>query len=139
MCAQPAPRSTPARHPTASHATWRPIETELFEIGLANINSLLEPQHLAFFRLMVAESATAADLPMLVWNATHDLVVAQLEQYLRVKAPNAGFRIQDPRLAALQFIEASKSALHLEALFTGKRPTPEETRRRVRSIRASTP
>jgi hypothetical protein len=111
----------------------RAIETELFEIGLANINSLLEPQHLAFFRLMVSESATTADLPMLVWNATHDLVVAQLEQYLRVKGPNAGLRIRDPQLAALQFIEASKSALHLEALFSGKRPTQAEIRRRVRA------
>jgi hypothetical protein len=111
----------------------RPIETELFEIGLADIGSLLEPQHLAFFWLMVADSTTATDPPMLVWSATHDLVVAQLTQYLRMKAPRAGLTIDDPKLAALQFIEASKSAMHLEALVSGKRPTADEMRRRVRA------
>jgi TetR/AcrR family transcriptional regulator, mexJK operon transcriptional repressor len=111
----------------------RPIATELFEIGVANISSLLEPQHLAFFRLMVAESATPADLPMLVWNATHNLVVAQLADYLRVKARRVGLQIADPCLAALQFVEASKSALHLEALFSGRHPPADELRRRVRA------
>lgn len=111
----------------------RPIEAELFEIGVANISTLLQPQHLAFYRLMIAESGTAPDLTVLVWNATHDLVVAQLTEYLRVKAPRAGLRIADPHLAALQFIEASKSAMHLEALFAGRRPAERELRRRVRA------
>lgn len=114
----------------------RPMEAELYEIGLANILSFLKPEHLAFFRMMVAESAPqgvqGSTLPMMVWRATHKQVVAQLADYLRVKGPRVGRTFADPDLAALQFIEASKSALHLEALFSGAELDRAEIERRVR-------
>ncbi len=109
------------------------IEEELFEIGLANLSSLLNPEHLAFYRLMVAESANGSDLPMLVWSVTHKLVVARLAGYLRAKSAMEGLHLEDPDVAAVQFIEASKGALHLEVLFGGRRPTPEVMAKRVRA------
>jgi len=110
----------------------RPMEEELFEIGLSYLTSFLKPEPLAFFRMMVAESATRPEIPVLVWGATHKVFVSKLASYLREKGAQDGFHMEDPGLAALQFIEASKAALHLEMLFTGVEPGLEELVRHVR-------
>lgn len=113
-------------------ARGRPIEDDLFDIGLANINTLLKPPHLDFFRMMVAESAAGADIPTLAWSATHKRVLAKLTDYLIARTDRDGLVMEDPEVSALQFLEASKGAHHLEAMFSGVMPPQAEIVRRVR-------
>lgn len=109
----------------------RPIEQELYEVGLAYLTSFLQPEPLAFFRMMIAESASKPEIPVMVWGVTHKPFATRLATYLAGKCALEGCPLDNPELAALQFIEATKGAIHLDMLFTGLQPTPEDLSDRV--------
>lgn len=111
----------------------QPIDQDLHDVGLAYLESFLRPEPLAFFRMMVAESMTMPEIPLMVWGATHKPFAARLANYLRAKSASGALSLEDPDLAAEQFIEMTKAAIHLEVLFTGREPSARSLRKRAAS------
>lgn len=110
----------------------RSFEEDLQEVGVAYLTAFLQPEPLAFLRMMVAESVTSPEIALMVWSSTYKPFAARLAQYLRDKSYQEGFKFKDPELTAVQFLEAIKSALQLDIIFGGAYPKRRELARRVK-------
>jgi TetR/AcrR family transcriptional repressor of mexJK operon len=94
---------------------------------------LMEPESLALYRLVIAESRRLPELGRRVFTAGPERAAQALGDYLRAQGRAGTLRVRDPELSARIFLEMIKGDLHTRALFgAGKPPSAGEIEATVR-------
>ena len=102
-------------------------EQVLKHLGLHIINSVLEPEALDVFRVVLAESHIFPELGKAFWNAGPDVMKSFLVEYLVELDKRGVLKITKPELSAFQFIGMIKWPHHMRLLFgAGDAPTKAE-------------
>jgi AcrR family transcriptional regulator len=104
----------------------------LVEAGTALLWTLLDPQLLAAFRLVIAEVGNVPELADLFFRDGPGKTYGVFAAYLRRRAGEGALQVDDPQHAAAQLVELIKGDLHLRALLgTRQRPDEAAVRRHV--------
>lgn len=105
-------------------------ESDLFKAmclaGRGFLNFLLQPETVAMYRVVIAESAKFPELGRAFYAAGPAVNIERVSQFLRSRVASGDLEIDDPELAAMQFIELCKTGLlqkrQMQIIDT---PTPE--------------
>lgn len=106
--------------------TGRPIEAELAEFAVAFLTDFLDPASLAIFRMVVSEASLMPDVVHQLWKVGPLMAISQVEAYLVEQQVAGQVSIDDPHLAAAQFLDMIKAGMHLRQLMAGLPPTAAE-------------
>jgi len=102
-------------------------EKVLKAVGLHILHSVLEPEALDVFRVVLAENATFPELGKAFWDAGPEVMKNFLAGYLSELDRRGILSIPDVDLAAYQFMGMIKWPCHIRLLFgAGKPPTEKE-------------
>ncbi len=85
-------------------------------IGETFLEVLLRPSMLAFYRVIVGESARFPEFGQLFFRSGPEVAYERLSEYLTAQAVKGRLSIEDPGLTAKLFLEMVKSDLHLWAI-----------------------
>jgi len=97
------------------------------------MDRLMEPDSLALYRLVIAESRRFPELGARVFAAGPERAAASLADYLRAETRAGRLVVRDPDTAVRIFLEMIKGDLHTRALFgAGKLPSRREIENTVR-------
>jgi TetR/AcrR family transcriptional regulator, mexJK operon transcriptional repressor len=108
--------------------------TVLRAFALRFMRRLMEPEALALYRLVIAESRRLPGLGTRVFAAGPERSARALADYLRAQSRAGMMRVRDPDLSVRIFLEMIKGDLHTRALFrAGPPPTTREIEATVRS------
>src|SRR3546814_186274 len=93
---------------------------------------MLRPSSLALFRLIVAEAARFPELVAEIYAVGAGRMLATLADYLGWETENGRLRVDDPQLAAEQFVGMLAGRLQLRAVLdVGPAPDADELARRA--------
>lgn len=112
--------------------TGRAVEEELAEFAIAFLTEFLDPAMLAIFRMVVSEAALIPDVVRRLWEIGPQKAVAQVEAYLIEQQAAGRVMIDDPHLAAAQFLDMIRAGMHVRAQMAGIAPTRDEIERSAR-------
>lgn len=112
-------------------APGRPMAQVLHDFGLAYLTEFLAPGSIAFYRMMVAESARIPDTTRTLWETGPRQAIASLQVFLDGEVEAGRAEIGDTWLAAAQFIDMTRGGLHLRVLLTGVQLKPAAIRASV--------
>lgn len=102
-------------------------EQILKTVGLHILHSVLEPEALDVFRVVLAENASFPELGKAFWNAGPEVMKDYLAGYLFELDRRNVLVVPDPDLAAFQFMGMIKWPCHIRLLFgAGVPPTEKE-------------
>lgn len=101
--------------------------TALHAFAMRFITRLLEPESLALYRLVVAESRRFPKLGARVFAAGPERGTQALAEYLRAESRAGRLVVRDADAAARIFLEMIKGDLHTRALFGAGKPSMRET------------
>lgn len=123
-----------ARHifPETPNATS--VEDALRDIAEHHIAFLTSDDAQDLFRLAVAESQRFPEIGRAFYDAGPGLGVSRLATYLAASAAKGDLVIDDPDVAAHQFIELCRADLFYKRLLLGVRPFAEDVRRMAREV-----
>ena len=94
------------------------IDTSLQMIGEALINSLLSPQRIGFYRMLVKESQRFPQFGVQFLKSGPGMSYQLLSKYFDEQVELGNLKTMDTQSAAKLFIELCKGGMFLEALFT---------------------
>jgi len=100
-------------------------ERLLRALGQKFLSLMLQPSSLALYRLVVAESARFPELGAEIYAAGAGQMQARMADYLAWETRNDRLGVDDPQLAAEQFVGMLTGRLQLRALL-GVEPLPAE-------------
>ena len=100
--------------------------TALHAFAMRFMTRLLEPESLALYRLVVAESRRFPRLGAQVFAAGPERGAQALAEYLRAGSRDGRLMIRDADAAARIFLEMIKGDLHTRALFGAGKPSSRE-------------
>ncbi len=106
------------------------VERDLGQFGETFLRALLSHDSLALRRVILAEAPRFPELGKALLEDGPLATRARLAEYLRSRAAAGALRIEDPRLAAFQFVSLCQGDLVLYAEF-GVMTTPPEERIRA--------
>lgn len=107
--------------------------TVLQTFALRFMKRLMDPESLALYRLVIAESRRLPGLGERVFAAGPERGARALNGYLRAQSGAGKMRVRDPDLSVRIFLEMIKGDLHTRALFrAGPLPTAGEIEATVR-------
>lgn len=107
-------------------------ERLLRSLGQRFLSLMLQPTSLALYRLIVSESARFPELGIEIYAAGAGQMQARLADYLAWETQNGRLSVDDPRLAAEQFVSMLAGRLQLRALLgVGALPDEAELERRA--------
>src|SRR3546814_4232511 len=93
---------------------------------------MLRPSSLALFRLIVAEAARFPELVAEIYAVGAGRMLATLADYLGWETESGRLRVDDPQLAAEQFVGMLAGRLQLRAVLdVGPAPDADELARRA--------
>lgn len=102
-------------------------EQILKHLGLHIIESVLEPEALDVFRVVLAESHVFPELGQAFWKAGPDVMKGFLVEYLLELDRRKVLKIKNAELSAYQFMGMIKWPYHMRVLFgAGETPTKKE-------------
>ncbi len=102
-------------------------ERVLKTLGLHILHSVLEPEALDVFRVVLAENATFPELGQAFWDAGPEVMKDTLAGYLAELDRRGVLTVPDVDLAAFQFMGMIEWPCHIRLLFgAGKPPTEAE-------------
>jgi len=102
-------------------------EEVLKALGLHILHSVMEPEALDVFRVVLAENATFPELGKAFWDAGPEMMKEYLATYLAELDRRGVLSVPDPDLAAFQFMGMIKWPYHIRLLFNaGDQPTQGE-------------
>lgn len=102
-------------------------EQVLKAVGLHILHSVLEPEALDVFRVVLAENANFPELGKAFWNAGPEVMKDYLAGYLSELDKRGVLSVPNADLAAFQFMGMIKWPCHIRLLFgAGKPPTEKE-------------
>lgn len=108
--------------------------TVLQAFALRFMKRLMEPESLALYRLVIAESRRLPGLGSQVFAAGPERGARALADYLRAQSRAGRMRLRDPDLSVRIFLEMIKGDLHTRALFrAGPPPSAREIEATVRA------
>jgi AcrR family transcriptional regulator len=103
----------------------RPPEEVLPELGARYLAIILAPVALGMYRIVVAESGARKEVGELFWRAGPGNARVLLARYFEAQVKRQALQLEDPELAAREFIGMLIGTMHMECLL-GLRPTPEQ-------------
>jgi len=95
-------------------------------VGLHILHSVLEPEALGVFRVVLAENANFPELGQTFWDAGPEVMKDYLAGYLSELNKRGVLTVTDPDLAAFQFMGMIKWPYHMRLLFGAGIPPTEE-------------
>jgi len=110
-----------------------PPEAVLFGLGFGFVMGILSPASMKMVRQLVAEGWRVPQLGMAFFAEGPDRGRELLATYLEALCASGRLSIQDPSLAAEQFIALAEVGMSARAHMTGVAPTEQEIARKVRS------
>ena len=93
----------------------------LAELARALLRFLLEPDSIAIYRVVAAESARTPELGRTFYEAGPARLQARLAAYLRRMGERGMLSVPEPEIAAVELISLIRAELHLKALFAFER------------------
>lgn len=109
--------------------------SRLSALGLDLLALMLQPSSLALHRLIVAESARFPELGAEIYAVGAGRMLAALAQYLAWENRNGRLCVDDPELAAEQFLGILTGRMQLRALL-GAEPLPDRAELERRATKA---
>jgi AcrR family transcriptional regulator len=110
----------------------RAPEEVLVEIGTHFLRSVLAPEAIGLYRLVVAEGPTMPALSERFWELGPARTITVLGDYFAEQTRRGVLNLADPDLAARQFQGILLGSFHMECLLGMREtPTPEEIERFV--------
>ncbi len=104
----------------------------LAELARALLRFLLEPDSIAIYRVVAAESARTPELGRAFYEAGPARLQARLAAYLRRMGERGMLNVPEPEIAAVELVSLIRAELHLKALFAFERlPGQAEIDRRA--------
>ncbi|NQV83461.1 MAG: TetR/AcrR family transcriptional regulator [Rhodospirillales bacterium] len=100
-------------------------ELVLKTVGMHILRSVMEPEALDVFRVVLAENATFPELGKAFWNAGPEVMKDYLAEYLSELDRRGILSVPDADLAAFQFMGMIKWPYHIRLLF-GAADIPSE-------------
>jgi AcrR family transcriptional regulator len=111
----------------------RAPEDVLVEIGTHFLRTVLAPEALSLFRLVVAEGPTMPELSERFWALGPARTIAAFERYFAEQTRRGVLNLADANLAARQFQGILLGSFHMECLLGVREiPTPEKIEAFVR-------
>ena len=111
----------------------RAPEDFLVEIGTHFLRTVLAPEALSLFRLVVAEGPTMPELSERFWVLGPARTIAAFERYFAEQTRRGVLNLADANLAARQFQGILLGSFHMECLLGVREiPTPEKIEAFVR-------
>jgi TetR/AcrR family transcriptional repressor of mexJK operon len=105
----------------------RPPEDALVEIGIRFVQTVLAPDALGFFRLVVAEGPSMRELSERFWALGPASTITAFESYFAEQTRRGVLSLADARPAARQFLGILLGNCHMQCLLGVREiPTPEE-------------
>jgi len=114
---------------TDATADERPPEEALYAIGRAIADFWAPPEAVAFLRLVIWESPRFAELGHGLLESGRSPARRAVTRYVRRLARSQDFHIDDPQLAAVQFIDVIVGDILVSRLVATRTPAPDEKRR----------
>ena len=105
----------------------RDLRASLTTLGRRFLELVLSPDAIAVHRIMVAEVTRFPALGDVFWHAGPERTLSQIEAFLRRAAAIGSLDIDDPRLAAEEFVGLMRGENHLRHLLRLE-PTASGTR-----------
>jgi AcrR family transcriptional regulator len=106
----------------------RPPEDVLYEIGRTIADFWAPPEALAFLRLVIWESPRFPQLAESFMNIGREPARSAVKRYVHLLTEEPGYRIDDPDLAATQFIDVIVGEVMLDRLVASREPALSEQR-----------
>ncbi len=104
----------------------RDIARVLRRLGQSFLGMLFEPTMLAFLRIVIAAAAKFPEIGKAYFDAGPCRGWQRLADYLERMTAQGVLRVDDPPLAASQFLDLCKSSLHLRMLLGDTEPPSHE-------------
>ena len=98
----------------------------LRKLGQTFLDMLLDLHHLDFLRIVVGASTKFPQLGKAYFEAGPCIGMNRLAAYIRRLAGEGLLDVEDPQLAARQFLDLCKTGIHLRMML-GDRSRPSET------------
>lgn len=92
------------------------IEASLTAIAIRFLDLVLSPEAIALNRIIIAEVIRFPLLGAVFWEAGPERTRAQIESFLRRAAASGSLAVDNPRLAAEQFVALARGEIHLRSL-----------------------
>jgi TetR/AcrR family transcriptional regulator, mexJK operon transcriptional repressor len=122
------------RHHTAVYELDAPIRDTLLKIAEVFLGVVLSPRHLALLRIVQIESSRYPELGKTLYELGPGRSAKRLAAYLRDQASRGELKLQDPELAAEQFMDLTAGSLLRKALLgINLNPLPNEQKYKVES------
>jgi TetR/AcrR family transcriptional repressor of mexJK operon len=114
-----------------------PLREALCTFGRRMLEIVFAPETLGLHRIVVAESQRFPALGRLFYDSGPGGSIAALAAFLRRHRKEPALRIDDPRVAAEEFLELLRGYDHMRALLrVGNGPSPRQIEQRVeRAVR----
>lgn len=103
-----------------------PIEAQLRSMATSYMRQLMDPDALALFRVLVGECAHMRDLGRAAFRAGPEVGARRLAEDLHRWCMTGELVLDDPDIAARQFIGMIEGDLHRRAIMWERVPTKEE-------------
>ncbi len=94
----------------------RDVARVLRRLGASFLDMLVQPETLAFFRIVVAASAKFPQIGKAFYEAGPCVGAARLGTYLARLSAQGALTVPDPELAARQFLDLCKTGIYLRLL-----------------------
>ncbi len=112
----------------------RDVARVLRRLGQTFLDMLLEPASLDFLRVVIGAAAKFPGIGKAYFDAGPCFGTTRLGNYLECMASQGLLRVDDPQLAARQFLDLCKTGIHLRLLLGDREPpAPEEIERNLNS------
>lgn len=104
----------------------------LYKLGISFLEMLVRPETLAFSRVVIGASAKFPEIGRTFYTAGPCFGTERLGNYLRRLTDRGLLRVDNPELAAWQFLDLCKTGIHLRMLLGHlEAPRKEELERNV--------
>ena len=108
----------------------RDIARVLKRLGETFLDMLLAPESLAFLRIVVGASAKFPEIGKAFFESGPCYGTSRLAAYLERMTVQGALSVDDPKLAARQFLDLCKTGIHLRMMLGDESaPAPEEITR----------
>ena len=104
----------------------RDVARVLRRLGATFLDMLLQPESLEFFRIVAAASAKFPEIGKAFFDAGPCYGTDRLGSYLERLAAQGLLSVDDPKLAARQFLDLCKTGIHLRMLLGHQEPPAAE-------------
>jgi len=99
------------------------VEASLMTIATRFLDLVLSPEAIALNRIIIAEVSRFPALGAVFWAAGPERTRRQIEGFLRCAAAAGLLAIENPRLAAEQFVALARGEIHLRSLLRLEDPS----------------